>query len=267
MDLGLMGAGVYGDVDLDAVGWLSYQFIYGTQNVPANESVSQALQGTTAYTTPVENESIEVDRKYVLGLVWEPPLEGFRFGVTYDNSVILATAIAQKTVPGVFEEGDIILADFDKYENTVMSAEYTIGKLKLMGEYIRTRKDYIITFSGEFHEGGKTTADGWYLGTSYQLTDWFHLGGYYSESYNNTDDRSGETINRPGNDIHHRAYFKDSCLTTSFIVNPYWVIKLEGHLFKGTQRISAMDQVPDADGNVFANEDWSLFAAKMTFSF
>jgi hypothetical protein len=267
MDLGLLGAGIYGAIDLEAGGWFSYQLIYGTQDVPANESVSQALQGTTAYTTPVENESIDVEKKFVFGLVWEPPLGGLRFGVTYDNSVILITAVAQETVPGVFDGGDIILADFDKYENTVISAEYAIAGLTLMGEYIRTKKDYLITFSGEFHEGGETTADGWYLGASYQLADWVHLGGYYSESYNNTDDRKGGTLNRPGNDIAHRAYFKDSCLTTSFIVSPYWVIKLEGHLFKGTHRIGALDQVPDAEGNVFASEDWSLFAAKVTFSF
>ena len=96
--------------------------------------------------------------------------------------------------------------------------EYTIGKLLLVGEYIRTVKDYLITFSGLFHEGGEMTADGWYLGSSYHVTDWIHLGGYYSESYNNTDDREGKTINRPGNDIPHRGYFKDTCLTTSLIV-------------------------------------------------
>lgn len=266
-DLGLLGAGIYGDVDLNAGGWLSYQFIYGTQNVSANESVSQALQGTTAYTTPVENDSIDVDKKYAFGLVWETPLEGLRLGITYDNSVILATAHALKTVPGVFNEGDLILSDFDKYENTVLSAEYKIGKLQIMGEYIRTGKDYLVTFEGEFHKGGEMTSDGWYLGTTYQLTNWFHLGSYYSESYNDTDDRDGETVNRPGNDIAHRAYFKDTSLTTSFIVNNYWVIKLEGHLFTGTHRISPLDQIPDADGNVFAHEDWDLFAAKVTFSF
>jgi hypothetical protein len=267
MDLGILGAGVYGDIDLDAGGWLSYQFYYGTQNVPSNESVSQALQGTTAYRTPVENESIDVDKKYVIGLVWETPLEGFRLSATYDNSVILATAYAKMTVPDVFDEGDLILADFDKYENIVLSAEYTLGKLLVVSEYIRTQKDYLITFSGEFHEGGDTTADGWYLGATYQLTDWVHVGSYYAESYNNTDDRKGETVNRPGNDIPHRAFFKDTSLTTNFIINEYWNIKLEGHRFSGTHRISAMDQVPDTDGNVFAEENWNLFAAKATFSF
>jgi len=266
-DLGLLGAGVYGDIHLNAGGLLSYQLIYGTQNIPANESVSQALQGTTAYTTPIVNDSIDVETKYVIGLVWDTPLDGLRLGATYDNSPILATAHATKTVAGLFDEGDIILADFDKYQNTVVSAEYTVGNLLLVGEYIRTAKKFLITFSGVPHEKGDTISDGWYLGSSYQIAGWFHLGGYYSESYKNTDDREGKTINKPGNDIPHRGYFKDACLTTNFIVNEYWNIKVEGHRFTGTYRIGALDQVPDANGKVFAHKGWNLFAAKITFSF
>jgi len=110
-------------------------------------------------------------------------------------------------------------------------------------------------------------ADGWNLGSSYQITDWFHLAGYYSESYNNTVDRESTSVSRPGNDIPHRSYFKDACLTTNFIVNEYWNIKLEGRRFIGTQRISAPDQVPDDNGKVFTHKDWSLFAAGVTFSF
>jgi len=267
-DLGLLGAGIYGDVNLTAGGSLSYQIIYGTQNVPANESVSQALQGTTAYRTPVRNDSIDVDSKYVLGLFWETPVKGLRFGATYDNSIILATAHATMSVPAIsLYEGDIVIADFDKYRNTVISTEYTAGNLLLVGEYIRTAKKFLITFEGVPHEKGDYSADGWYLGSSYQFRDSIHFGGYYSESYNKTSDREGRTITRPGNDIAHRGYFKDACLTTNFIINDYWNIKLEGHRFTGTHRISALDQVPDAGGRVFAHEDWNLLAAKITFSF
>jgi hypothetical protein len=266
-DLGLLGAGIYGNINLNAGGLLSYQFIYGKQNIPPNESVSQALQGTTAYKTPVQNDSIAVDSKYVLGLVWDTPLEGLRLGATYDNAPILATAHAKMTVPGVFNEGEIIIADFNKYQNTVISSEYTVGNLLLVGEYIRTVKNFVITFSGVPHEIGDYSAEGWYIGSSYQFADWIHLGSYYSESYNNTADREGKTLNRPGNDIPHRGYFKDACLTTNFIINRYWNIKLEGHRFTGTHRIGALDQVPDANGKVFADEGWNMFAAKITFSF
>lgn len=267
-DLGLLGAGIYGDIRLNRGGFLSYQLIYGTQNIPHNESVSQALQGTTAYTTPMENDCIDVDAKYVLGLLWDTPLKGLRLGLTYDNSIILATAHATLSVPAIaLNEGDTVLADFDKYQNTVVSAEYTVGGLQMVCEYIRTAKDFLITFEGMTHEIGDYSADGWYIGSSYQLVDWLHLGGYYSGSYNKTYDRDGKTINSPGNDISHRGYFKDACLTTNFIVSKYWNIKLEGHRFNGTHRISALAQVPDANGNVFAHEDWHMFAAKVTFSF
>jgi len=267
-DLGLFGAGVYGDIHMNKAGLLSYQIIYGTPNISPNESVSQALQGTTAYKTPIQNDSINVDKKYVVGLVWETPLEGLRLGATYDNSPIFTTAHATMSIPAIFlYEGDMVIGNFDKYTNTVISAEYTVGNLLLASEYIRTAKKFLITFSGVPHDGGYITADGWYLGSTYQVSDWFHLGGYYSESYNNTADREGTAVSRPGNDIPHRSYFKDACLTTNFIVNEYWNIKLEGHRFIGTHRISALDQVPDANGKVFAHKDWNLFAAKITFSF
>jgi hypothetical protein len=267
-DLGLLGAGIYGDISLNEGGLLSYQLILGTQNIAPNESVSQAFQGTTAYRTPVENDSIDVDKKYVLGLVWETPLDGLRLGATYDNSNILAIAHATMSIPAIsLNEGDAVIADFDKYQNTVFSAEYTAGGLQLVSEYIRTAKEFLITFEGVPHEQGDYSSDGWYLGATYQAAEWFHLGSYYSESYNKTDDREGNTINKPGNDIPHRGYFKDACLTTNFIINEYWNIKLEGHRFKGTYRISPKDQVPDDNGNIFAHEDWGMFAAKMTFSF
>jgi len=267
-DLSLLGAGGYGDINLKTLGFLAYQFIYGTQNISPNESVAQALQGTTAYLTPVQNDSIKVDSKYVLSLLWDTPLEGLRFGATYDSSPMYNAAHATMSIPAVdLAEGDTVIADFDKYQNTVLSAEYTVGNLVLVGEYLRTAKNFLITFHGMPHEVGDYSADGWYLGSSYQLREWLHLGAYYSESYNKTSDREGNANKTSGNDIPHRSYFKDVCLTMNFIVNDYWNLKLEGHRFIGTQRISALDQVPDAGGNIFAHKDWGLFAAKITFSF
>jgi hypothetical protein len=51
------------------------------------------------------------------------------------------------------------------------------------------------------------------------------------------------------------------------MVNPYWTIKLEGHRFNGTNGVSPLDQEPDENGEYFAEGDWNLFAAKVTFSF
>lgn len=264
MDLGLMGAGIYGYIDLNAGGLLSYQAMYGAQNVEPNEAASQALMGTTAVFTPVENDSIEVDRKYVFGLVWDTPLPGLRLGLTFDESDIFANA--HFTGGGRWETNESVSTDFETFRNTVLSGEYTHGNLVLSAEYIQTDKKYDLFFPGGLTDTEEMTADGWYLSSAYQFTRWFALGAYYSESYNDKADRGGDKFENP-NAITHRAYFKDLCVTTNFMINKYWAIKLEGHRFLGTNGVSPLDQVPDSNGNVFAKESWNLFAAKTTFSF
>jgi hypothetical protein len=264
MDLGLQGAGIYGFIDLNAGGVLSYQAMYGAQDLAPNEAASQALMGTTAVFTPVENDSLEVDRKYVFSVVWFTPVAGLRMGLTHDSSDILATA--HFTGGSMWDAGESVTIDFDTFRNTVLSAEYTRGDLVLAGEYILTDKEYEFIFPNSVRDREKMTADGWYLSASYQFTDWFQMGSYYSESYNDSDDRDGEVLGSSGS-VYHRAYFKDLCLTTAFTVNPYWIIKLEGHHFNGTNGVSPLDQVADENGEYFGEKDWDLFAAKVTYSF
>jgi hypothetical protein len=269
MDLGLLGMGAYGHLGLNWFGSISYQFMYGTQNVEANEAASQALQATTAYETPIQNNSIDVDSKYSIGMVWDTPLNGLRVGATYDCSELLAIALVLGDAIPDTEEGDLVYSDFKKFQNTVFSIEYTIGDLLLSGEYIRTYRDFGIGFKEMPSLYSEVTSDGWYMAASYQFTDWLALGGYYSESYNDKTDRDGDFAqeNRPGNNIAHRAYFEDICFTASFMINANWTIKVEDHLFTGTNGVSPIDQVADSNGNVFAEEDWNLLAIKTTFSF
>jgi hypothetical protein len=264
LDLALMGGGIYGHVDLNAAGLISYQVLSGAQNAAPDEAASQALMGTTAVVTPVENDSIEIDRKHVFSLVWETPISGFRMGLTHDSSSILATA--HFTDGSIWGENETVVTDFETFRNTVLSAEYTWDKLVLAGEYIRTDKAYEFIFPDSSRDRENMTADGWYLSAAYHFIDRFALGTYYSESYNDKDDRDGNRLSQAGS-VSHRAYFKDFCLTANFIPNTCCAIKLEGHLFSGTNGVSPLDQVTDSNGDVFAQKDWHLLAAKVTFSF
>jgi hypothetical protein len=196
-----------------------------------------------------------------------------RLSGTFDTSELRAI--------GHFTEGEKagrdIIADFDRYENTTLSVEYSVGKTVLVAEYIQTRKRFLHTSSGypsespeeitdgELGEPGlmEITADGWYAGASYQLTERFQVSGYYSETYNNKNDRNGEDQA----DDAHRAYFKDFCLTTGWIVSDSWDVKVEGHRFGGTGGISPLDQTPGGSGQIFDEENWLMFAAKVTFHF
>jgi hypothetical protein len=161
-------------------------------------------------------------------------------------------------------EGTTVSNDFDTFSNTVLSAEYTYGNLFVAAEYIQTEKEYTFIMT-DMSDSEAKTADGWYIASAYQFTDWFALGGYYSASYNDKDDRDGDTATdmSPKN----RYYFEDICITTSFMITPYWTIKLEGHQFRGTNGVSSVFQEADGNGNIFTEENWNLFAIKTTFSF
>lgn len=264
VDLSLDGGGIYGYIDLARYGTLSYQGLFGKRDVDANESASQALMGTTAVYTPFENDNIQIDNKYVIGLMWETPLDGLRMGATYDSSDIFADA--RFTTSGMWGAPGKASTDFKTYRNTVISAEYIYGDLVLATEYIRTDKkfDLIFPYASDTEE---MTTDGWYLSSTYRFKNGFALGAYYSESYNDTDDRDGKQLEEDGQSVPHRAYFKDICLTAMHTINYNWSLKLEGHHFTGTNGVSPLDQVPDANGDVFAKENWNLFAAKITVSF
>lgn len=92
------------------------------------------------------------------------------------------------------------------------------------------------------------------------------LGTYYSETYCDKHDRDGDDLvaNAPKVGMvvpDHQAWEKDACFTARFDITPSWILKLEGHHMNGTTQVFDFD-----DANDLA-ETWSLYAAKVSFSF
>ena len=267
--LNLIGGGVYGDIDMGLVGGLSYQAMIGTQNIDANEHLAQTLKGVTWGGTEVQNQSVDVESKYAIGLTWDTPLDGLRFGGTYQkmDMSMVSDFDFTATIPayGAGTWYDDVTSD-----TYVVSAEYTWNNLLLAGEYTWAKREVEYeTAAGPVHEVHRP--DGWYVGASYRFTDWFELGGYYSEYYAEKKDRDGEDMN-PNNglpwfDPSHRAYLKDICLTVRFDVNEYMVIKLEAHQMDGSNQLSGFENPIPTDGSDQFEDDWQLYAAKVTFSF
>lgn len=251
--LSLQGIGVYGYFDLKAAGGLSYQAMMGTQNLEPSEKTLQSLMGMTGKTSTIANDSIDVDSKYAFALLWDTPLEGLRVGGTLDDTDLTFYSHFTKNTPR-FDAGDPIIGNIKQVQSIVYSIEYTWGDLMIVGEYIRTKRDIMYI---RWQSMRNVESDGWYLGASYVFADWFQLGGYYSETYGDVDDRDG---------IHEdpafKAWLKDTCLTARFDINAYCSFKLEGHRFDGVQGLAGFDNL---EGNW--EEDWTLIAAKVTFSF
>lgn len=265
LNLALIGAGTYGAVDMGSLGGLSYQLMGGTVDVEDEDSrLAYHLRAASQNLTQLDSTEIDVEWRYALALVWDTPLEGLRFGGTYNEAKL--SEEADITVTGPMGTHTLTsITDFDYIRNTVVSIEYTWNDLLLVAEYITTTYDFVNN-NDDIIEHTHRRTDGWYLAAAYRVTDWFEIGSYYSEQYNNVDDRDGDEP-RDYNPSH-RAWLKDLCLTARFDINAYTTIKLEGHAFKGTDSFYPIENLPD-DGQEWFDEgeSWNLVAAKATFTF
>lgn len=258
--LSIQGGGIYGLINMDAVGRLSYQALYGTQTIdPNNNRLSETL--AVIPQTFIDNDRTEVDRKYAGNLVYDGPLPGLRLGVSYDNIEMALSGKYNKEIV-IFPVGHPVRMKFDTNENWVYSLEYTWENLVLMAEYMDTyrRYDNSVAGSGEFEQTG------WYAGGIYRLTDWFELGGYYSSTESDTRENIGSfTFPDYYDDL------TDICATLRFDINEYWLLKLEYHTLTGAKGLSAWDNPSSSPGDSIFTEDfeknWTMFAAKLTASF
>lgn len=262
--LGILGAGIYGNFGLNKAGRLSYQFVAGSQNIDASERTKQAFMDTPSSNDVVQTDTIDVSSKYAGSLVWDTPLEGLRLSWTTGNTKFTTESHATSDFMDWLTAGTKIYQDFDKFEYTVYSGEYSWGELILAAEYMETERSYAMggstDFSAEDYSG--LSAEGWYASASYRFTDWFVLGTFYSK----TESEGGMSGGSSTEDLTGREYQDDLCVSTQFDISDGMTFKLEGHDIHGTNGMSPLDNPADADGMIWT-EDWRMFAAKITYSF
>ena len=102
--------------------------------------------------------------------------------------------------------------------------------------------------------------EAYYIGAAQRFTDWMELGAYYSVFYREADDKDGEGLQAAGRDPF-QAWQKDLALSARFDLSEYALFKLEGHLIDGAAQVLSTDNPGGLE------DDWFLFAAKVTFSF
>lgn len=274
--LNLIGAGIYGNINMNMFGGLQYQLMAGTQNISVTQDLALSLKGVTwGGTEVIVEDSIEVDKKYVMGLIWDTPLNGLRIGSTYQQIAMNMVSNYDFTQSPIPFYGAGTFYDDLKSDAYVVSVEYTWNDLLVAAEYMWAKRDLKYeTGAGLIHDVFKP--DGWYFQAAYRFNDWFELGAYYSEYYANKHMRDGEGIN-PDTGLpwfmpSDRAYLKDICLTARFDINEYWVMKLEGHKMDGTSQLNGFDNPLPSDYTIDDfytqfDDDWWMFAAKFTFNF
>ena len=241
----------------------------------------------------------DIDNEYWYGgaIKWGTPLPGLRLASTFftgSNDVSAKFDITVPPIPaGSFFAGipgvapPVPAANIAGFSTTadiavetviddswVHSIEFVWDNLTLAGEYqtIRLSRETSIRNLDlsplaplgmtEFPPVPDATGEslGWYASASYQFTDWFTLGLYYSEYYSSDDDKDGQRYIDSGLPASY-AWQKEWVPTLRFDPVQNWIIKGEVHFIDGSARCYEFNNPYGRDDN------WHLYALKTSYSF
>jgi hypothetical protein len=230
------GAELYGFLRSDSLGALDYRLFAGT--------IFLDSRSLTPIGTPF---ALDFRVPYVLGgrVLWETPLEGLRVGGSIEDVKLDTTVL----IPG--------MAPFEIRNHSVLwvgSAELSVGDLMLTTEYSRwisKQASDIPAISPPVEE----TNERGYVMASYRLTPWFQPAAYYSLLFPDVEHRKG----RENRQV-------DVAATLRFDINPYWLVKLEGHYMAGTAGLINPLRVNPPDITQ-ADRYWAAFFLKTTAHF
>jgi hypothetical protein len=292
----LKGLGLYGTVDLDFGGYLSYQAQAGVMNISTESGLNKYIEDQLFS----HMNGYELGTTYVGNLTWETPLSGLKLSTSIFSSDISLMGITEDSEfwrretknavgdvaeslglprPETYEEalalaqafgvdadlvGIEIQQDLNDNLGYWLSAEFVLNNLKIAAEYF-TMNTMAKTSNPELGELRSFENDlgGFYGSVGYRFTDWFEAASYYSEYYTDYSDKDGTGYAKAYKLPASNSYLKDLALSLRFDVNPHWIIKAEGHQMNGTAVMFRQDQ-EDPNG---VEKDWLLFAAKLTYNF
>jgi hypothetical protein len=264
--LSYTGVNAYGYFPLAAAGSLDYDAYAGSVNVPdpdagfwresfdalARSTIQQlAERGFPARSVELRDRAVVF--QYVLGgaLIWNAPLTGLRLGANYvigdlelSTNLHISTGAAELVLP--------LTVDLRIESNYTLSAEYSLDRLTLAGEYNRRK----FTASTAAAPDSSIQWGGSYAMLTYRLNDRVEMGAYYSVFYPDVKNKKGARLTPA-----YRAWQKDLALSARFDLTANWLCKLEVHEMDGAA------QVRDLDNPGGPVRNWRLFLAKISYSF
>jgi hypothetical protein len=191
--------------------------------------------------------AVDLNVPFVAGgrLMWAAPVEGLRLGGSL-QFLRLETHLLVPSSPGQVAVNLPVML-------WVASVEYTVRDLLLAAEYSRWRVRTESSNPSLVPEG-LTFSERAYALASYRVNSWLQAGAYYSLLFPNVS-RRGSLEGRQN----------DAALTLRFDINPFWLVKVEGHYMHGMAGLSS-----SLNGNQplsSLHPDWALFAVKTTAFF
>ncbi len=245
------GLGFYGDLFRN----LSYYLQIGVLNATPDGGMAKSFNGLMGATIT----AIRPKTCYIANIQYRL-IEGLRVGVSTLNSAYEfdMTMTAQPYDVSIIT--DVISSIW------VYSAEYVYNNLTISGEYERSLREFDFEFMGGSNRHRKFSMEGYYGNMEYRFNDWFSLGVYYSVLYQDKDDKNGDYLSSTYGLPHFQAFSKETCISTRFDINHYWMVKLGIHFSNGTFNTYILDN-KESDGTVDLEKYWTAFAAKVTYSF
>jgi len=242
------GGELYGNVPLGSAGGLEYRVYGGTIFIDTSTS-----------TTTVPDLSVP----YLAGgrLMWQTPLEGLQAGgslqgLRLDFDYVPPPALVTKaqmegTLPADFRGSvDVKLPAL----LWVGSVEYQIHDWLFATEYSRWGVKIQSSVPALVPESS-SVSERFYGMTSYHVTSWLTPGVYYSALFPNVDDRTSR----------RDFYQHDVAATVRFDINPYWLVKVEGHVMHGTAGLAR--PLNDNQELRTLTRDWGVLLLKTTAYF
>lgn len=240
------GVSLYGVIPLSALGSLHYD----------------AYGGTIYLDITPTNAITDFHVPYVVGgrLMWQTPLDGLQAGATVQALSLNGTAhFSPEQVEDLIDSGTVQ----EDFSGTVpfripallwvSSLEYANRGLLLAAEYSR----WILRVESEppgAYSQPEAVQERMYAMASYQVAPWFTPGAYYSFMAPRLDARTG-----------HGTKQHDVALTVRSDITNNWLLKLEGHIMRGTADLDPALNAGQARGAL--QRDWLLLLAKTTAYF
>ncbi len=255
------GLGVYGSLDLKAIGELDYHFFVGTVYHP--EGAPHLLQIQVASNAILSQmglsmTEIGMDTEIFCGgrVIWNTPLPGFRLGGTYTYLKGEMNSIVSHPLEGYFP----LMGSMELKNSFFLSGEFSIGDLTIISEYMELLPLIKMEMFGQMQEVSAETMQGWYVMASYMIGDRLTFTALYDRFITNKGDTTGQSSMAQGLPDYY-GWQKDLAFGLRFDINFNWTFKIEWHKIDGMGKSWVFSPVPAPE------RKWNMFVAKFSFNF
>ncbi|HKQ71606.1 MAG TPA: hypothetical protein VJT73_19815 [Polyangiaceae bacterium] len=238
--------------------------VYGLLPFPGAGALEYRLYGGTIYLDNASSQTTipKLNVPYVVGgrLMWQTPLDGLQIGGSVQALRLDLTFVPPAAAVAAGQMAGTVPADFKGTVDVrypillwVGSLEYQAGDWLFAAEYSRWHPN-VESSHPALVPTTNPVSERLYGMMSWHVAPWFTPGAYYSLHFPDMEKRSGRAASQ-----------HDVAATLRFDINPYWLLKVEGHFMHGTAVLSS--SLNDNQPLDKLARDWGVLLLKTTAYF